>query len=133
MYNIIEQENYARKDPAMPENKPLKGFHGVVDADVIAFISEAMAEVSTAWSQLTEEQLNDDPDQLIKVLMDNYNWTHENDKFGNKAYKSMKYACSTPALDTDEFRITIVNPKGKRAGMLSMDIRPWGQYSEWNR
>ena len=112
----------------MTENKMMKGFHGMVNAELIAFINEAMAELSTAWASVGDDVVENNPDKLIKLLMDEYNWIHENDRFGNKAYKTTSYPASTPPLPTDEFRITLVNPKGQRAGCLYVDVRAWGRY-----
>jgi len=113
----------------MYDNKPLKGFHGIVNLDVIDFIDTALTEITAVWD---DDCVAENPDAVLKRLMDEYGWVHENDKFANKVYKATAYPASTPPLPSDQFRVTLLNPKGTRNGALYLDMRAWGQYSNGN-
>jgi hypothetical protein len=110
----------------MTENYPMKGFHGMVNQEVLDFLWEARKEIDDVY---TDEVAEKNPDQIVTELCQLPGWIHERDKFGNKAYKTTTYPASVPPQDTDELRITVVNPSGKRSGALYLDIRAWGQYS----
>ena len=104
----------------MPENKPMKGLHVMLNQDLLDFLWEARKEIDDIYT----DELNEKNPATVLVRLGKIGWTTVSDKFGTKAYKSVTYPASNPPLSTDELRVTLIN----RKGALYLDIRPWGQY-----
>jgi hypothetical protein len=111
----------------MVDNHPMKGFHGMLNQELLDFFWDVRKEVDDVY---TDAEAEENPDAIIDALCQLPGWIHEKDRFGNKAYRTTTYPASVPPLNTDELRITVVHPSGKRSGALYLDVRAWGQYAE---
>jgi hypothetical protein len=115
------------------DNKMMKGANLVLNEKVLQFIQEALTDISGDGNEApaySDDLADENPTLVLKNLEDK-GWERTMDRFGDKAVKSMPYPASTPALPTDELRITAVIDH--RTKVLKLDIRPWGQWSEWTK
>jgi hypothetical protein len=110
----------------------MKGCHVMLNEELLEFLQEALYDLVPYANEqdytdpepaYTDELCDSNPEQVLKNL-EAKGWTRTDDKFGKKAIKSMQYPASTPPLETDEFRVSVVLQKG----VLKLDIRPWGVY-----
>lgn len=75
-----------------------------------------------------DEMIDEKPGYILDLL-EAKGWMRVKDNFADKVIKSMQWPASTPALDSDEFRVTIYIKNKPKGGKPYMDIRPWGR---WN-
>lgn len=96
--------------------QPGKGFFGIASEDTLAFLAEALREVTEAYEEGGGDAGHDEePKNILKALLSTDGWTAENDRFGKKAFKSIP-------VGEGAYRVTLVlTAKGE----LKIDIRNW--------
>jgi hypothetical protein len=147
-YQDVDTTAPVKQDTAARSNKPMKAGQVILNMEVLQWLQDRLDELAGIGERDTnnemiwhEEPIWDDevadsaPSRILDEL-EKIGWTRYQDNYGDHAYASIRYACSTPARDTDELRLNVVLKKG----VIHLDLRPWGWYDEsdrsrgrWNR